>query len=285
MAPVSRTPTGPTHSCSVLRAEAGGPGRRQVLIAVRDMAAPLVSHILWSVTLCSALLCSLCRLCPERMGDPSWRESGLPVKGHQQGAVRGQIQCHLVSAFSACGIFPPRSVPLELLSRFHGNHSPLERSRACVHSLFPCVPAPQHREWPTECHCHNRYRKAAQLPLLLRYPRPHRRPSAQDGGAGPCLPEMGGHMTLCPRGRGGSLPSRNGRHMAACQGFLGEISGERRGAKRRMLGPISAPGADLLPLSPPCYPSSCHGEVEMLLSYAWRQAELGGVWTCDEPFR
>ena len=74
-------------------------------------------------------------------------------------------------------------------------------------------------------------------------------------------------------------------HMAACQGFLGEISGERRGAKRRMLGPISAPGADLLPLSPPCYPSSCHGEVEMLLSYAWRQAELGGVWTCDEPFR
>ena len=148
MAPVSRTPTGPTHSCSVLRAEAGGPGRRQVLIAVRDMAAPLVSHILWSVTLCSALLCSLCRLCPERMGDPSWRESGLPVKGHQQGAVRGQIQCHLVSAFSACGIFPPRSVPLELLSRFHGNHSPLERSRACVHSLFLASPHPSTESGP-----------------------------------------------------------------------------------------------------------------------------------------
>lgn len=166
------------------------------------------------MTLCSAL-CSLCRLCPERMGNPSWRESSLPVKGHQQGAVHGQIQCHLVSAFSACGIFPPRSVPLELLSRFHGNHSPLERSRACVHSLFPCVSAPQHREGPTECHCHNRYRKAAQLPLLLHYPRPHRRPSAQDGGAGPCLPEMG---VTWQRARGSLVRSqgREGEQSDAC---------------------------------------------------------------------
>ena len=108
------------------------------------------------MTLCSALLCSLCRPCPERVGNPSWRESGLPVKGHQQAAVRGQ-KAPVPLGFSIQCVWDlpsmaQRSVPLELLSRFHGNHSPRERSRACVRSLFPCVSAPQHREGPTECH-------------------------------------------------------------------------------------------------------------------------------------
>lgn len=77
-----------------------------------------------------------------------------------------------------------------------------ERSRACVGSLLPCVWAPQHREGPTECPCHNRYKKAAQLPLLLRYPRPAADPLPEGRGRSR-LPEMGGHV------------------MAVCQGLLG----------------------------------------------------------------
>ena len=92
-------------------------------------------------------------------------------------------------------------------------------------------------------------------------------------------------QTLCPSRRGWSLPSRNRRsHDGSVPGVPRVRSQEREGEQSD-----SCWAPSLLRVrtwaSPPCYPSSCHGEVEMLLSYAWRQAELGGVWTCDEPFR
>lgn len=183
-----------------------GPGLRQGLIEVQEMAALLVfPHPLVHDTL---LCCPLLSVPPgsRAVGDLSWRESGLPVKGHQPGAGSGQ-KAWAPLGFSIQYVWDlpstaQRSAPLELLSRFHGNHSPPERSWACVH-LLPCISAPQPREGPSERRCHNRYRKGAHFPLLLRCPQPHPRPSARDGGASPCLPEMGGHMT------------------ATCQGFLG----------------------------------------------------------------
>lgn len=105
-----------------------GPGLRQGLIEVQEMAALLVfPHPLVHDTL---LCCPLLSVPPgsRAVGDLSWRESGLPVKGHQPGAGSGQ-KAWAPLGFSIQYVWDlpstaQRSAPLELLSRFHGNHSP-----------------------------------------------------------------------------------------------------------------------------------------------------------------
>lgn len=75
----------------------------------RETAAPLVfPHPLVHDTL---LCCPLLSAPPgsPAVGDLSWRESGLPVKGRQRvQAADRRPEHHSVSAFSVCGIFPPQ---------------------------------------------------------------------------------------------------------------------------------------------------------------------------------